>query len=239
MNRSTNGLVLIVEDDPKTSSILSLYLHDDGFKTIQATDGAEALRLWKECQPDFILLDWMIPNLGGIEICRKIRTTSDVPIIMISAKVEEEDRLRGLLTGADDYVIKPFSPREIIARMHAILRRTCPNKGVRRSLFSYLGLVIDPEKHKVTIGGQVVALTHFEFQLLSALTAFPGRVYSREALIQTLYPNGEANVLDRTIDVHIRKLREKIEADPAQPAYIRTVRGIGYQFSEEEVFEAV
>jgi len=239
MNQFSNGLVLIIDDDPKTSSILSLYLHDEGYETLQATDGAEALRLWKEGRPDFILLDWMIPNLTGIEICRKIRATSDVPIIMISAKVEEKDRLRGLQTGADDYVVKPFSPREIIARMHAILRRTRPNRGACRPLFSYLGLVIDPEKHKVTIGGQAVALTHFEFQLLTALTAFPGRVYSREALLQTLYPNGEANVLDRTIDVHIRKLREKIEADPARPTYIRTVRGIGYQFSEEEVLEAV
>ena len=239
MNSSEQGCVLIVEDDPKTAAILRLYLNDAGFETVEAADGAEALVRWRRRRPDFILLDWMIPRLNGIEICRTIRAASDVPIIMISAKIEEEDRLKGLWIGADDYVVKPFSPREVIARIHAILRRARPADAGRRPVFASRGLLVDPEKHRVTIGGQPVALTHSEFQLLSALIAAPGRVYSREALLHVLYPNGEARVLDRTIDVHIRNLREKIEADPSRPAYVRTVRGIGYRFAEEEALEAV
>jgi len=238
MSLFSRGLILIVEDDQKTASILRLYLEDEGFEILEASDGAQALSLWKAHHPDFILLDWMIPSLNGIEICRFIRSQSDTPIMMISAKVEEEDRLRGLSAGADDYVVKPFSPREIIARMRAILRRTQVRKSVPTT-FSSRGLVVDPEKHKVTIGGVPIALTHSEFRLLKSLISSPGKVYSREALLETLYPNGEANVLDRTVDVHIRNLREKIEADPARPAYIRTVRGLGYQFAEEEALEAV
>jgi len=232
------GLALIIEDDLKTAAILRLYLEEEGFEILEAQDGTEALLLWKRHHPDFILLDWMIPGLSGLEICRHIRRRSDVPVIMISAKIEEEDRLRGLSAGVDDYIIKPFSPREVIARMRAILRRTQTRKG-KRSSFSTRGLVVDPEKHKVSIGGSQVSLTHSEFRLLLSLISSPGRVYSREALLETLYPNGEAKVLDRTVDVHIRNLREKIEVDPARPVYIRTVRGIGYQFAEEEVLETV
>lgn len=230
---SKRGTILIVEDDRKTAGILSLYLRKEGFDTLETDDGLEALALFKRRRSIFILLDLMIPRLDGIELCKKIRQESDVPIMMVTAKVEEVDRLVGLSLGADDYVVKPFSPREVVARVKAILRRTAHRDEALSKILSFEGLTLHPEKHKVLLHGEPLQLTHLEFKLLSTLMAAPGRAFSRDALLERIYPRGEAVVLDRTIDVHIRNLREKIEKNPAKPRYIKTVRGLGYQFADE------
>jgi len=232
MGYSSKDSILIVEDERKTASILSLYLQKEGFDTVEAYNGIDALSLFKKQRPIFILLDLMIPRLDGIEVCKKIRQESDVPIMMITARVEEVDKLIGLSIGADDYVVKPFSPREVVARVKAILRRAGHRQEVSTKTLSFQGLILYPEKHKVTLHGSPLALTHLEFKLLQTLMASPGRAFSREALLEKIYPRGEATVLDRTIDVHIRNLREKIEKNPARPRYIKTVRGLGYQFAE-------
>jgi DNA-binding response OmpR family regulator len=231
MEHSPKESVLIVEDDRKTASVLSLYLQKEGFDTIEAANGADALALFKKRRPVFVLLDLMIPKLDGLEVCKRIRQDSNVPIMMVTAKVEELDKLVGLSIGADDYVVKPFSPREVVARVKAILRRA-RRMGESAAPYSVQGLVVDPAKHTATLHGTPLPLTHFEFQLLAALIASPGRVYSREALLDEIYPRGGVNVLDRTIDVHIKNLRHKIEKDPARPRFIKTVRGAGYRFAE-------
>jgi DNA-binding response OmpR family regulator len=177
-----------------------------------------------------VLLDLMIPQIGGIEVCRRIRKTSDVPIMMVTARVEEADRLTGLEIGADDYVVKPFSPREVVARVKAILRRVRPQTaGVP---IRHLDFEVDLERHQVRCRGVAVPLTALEFRLFQTLVAALGRVFSRDALLSNIYPTGDVNVLDRTIDVHIKNLRQKIEAHPTRPRYIKTVRGVGYQFAE-------
>lgn len=233
MELPVKGTILIVEDDRKSASVLSLYLQKEGFETVEATNGIDALLLFKKKQPIFVLLDLMIPKLDGIEVCKKIRQESDVPIMMVTAKVEEVDRLVGLSIGADDYVVKPFSPREVVARVKVILRRFRRHEKGFHKPFVFQDLTVDPEKHSVTLHGSPLPLTQFEFKLLVTLIAAPGRVFSREALLDEVYPRGEINVLDRTIDVHIKNLRQKIEKNPARPRYIKTVRGIGYQFTEK------
>jgi DNA-binding response OmpR family regulator len=233
MSQSPRGTILIVEDDRKTASILSLYLRKEGFETVEAYNGLDALSQFKKVRPIFVLLDLMIPEPDGIEVCKTIRQESEVPIMMVTAKVEEVDKLVGLSIGADDYVVKPFSPREIVARVKVILRRARRGMEPPGRPISHRGLTLYPEKHKVTLDGNPLSLTHFEFKLLQTLMASPGRAFSRETLLEKIYPRGEAVVLDRTIDVHIRNLREKIERNPARPRYIKTVRGAGYQFAEE------
>jgi DNA-binding response OmpR family regulator len=231
MEHSPKESVLIVEDDRKTASVLSLYLQKEGFDTIEAANGADALALFRKRRPVFVLLDLMIPTLDGLEVCKRIRQESNVPIMMVTAKVEELDKLVGLSIGADDYVVKPFSPREVVARVKAILRRS-RRTGEPAAPYSVQGLVVDPARHTATLHGTQLPLTHFEFQLLAVLIASPGRVFSRDALLDEIYPRGGVNVLDRTIDVHIKNLRHKIEKDPARPRFIKTVRGAGYRFAE-------
>jgi DNA-binding response OmpR family regulator len=233
MTPAPRSPILIVEDDRKTASILSLFLRQEGFDTVEAHDGQEALALFRKRRPVFVLLDLMIPRLDGIEVCKQIRRESDVPIMMVTARVEEVDRLVGLSIGADDYVVKPFSPREIVARVRVILRRARAGEAAARRPLSIGGLALDAERHKALLDGEPLALTHLEFRLLQVLMAAPGRVHSREELLNKLSPQGAANVLDRTVDVHIKNLRHKIEADPARPRYIKTVRGVGYQFAED------
>lgn len=231
--RAERGSVLIVEDDRKAAGILSLYLRKEGFETVETHDGLEALALFRKRPWRFILLDLMIPHLDGIELCKKIRQESEVPIMMVTAKVEEVDRLIGLSLGADDYVVKPFSPREVVARVKTILRRTERREEILPAPLSFKGLTLYPEKHKVLLHGNPLPLTHLEFRLLFTLMSSPGRAFTRDLLLEKIYPKGETIVLDRTIDVHIRNLREKIEKNPAKPRYIKTVRGLGYQFAEE------
>jgi DNA-binding response OmpR family regulator len=225
--------ILIIEDDKKTASLVALYLDREGFKTMVAHDGRQGLALAKRHSPIFVILDLMLPKLDGWEVCRQIRRFSDVPIIMLTAREEEVDRISGLTLGADDYVVKPFSPRELVARVKAILRRgrLSPEKDNR--VLSYKDLILNPKKRKVSLKGRSVQLTPHEYSLLQALMAFPGRIFTRDELINHLYPAGEALVIDRVIDVHIGKLRQKIEDNPSAPRYILTARGMGYHFAED------
>ncbi len=224
--------ILVVEDDKKTASLIRLYLEREGFQTVIAYDGQQALELAEQHRPIFVILDLMLPVLDGWEVCRRIRQSSDVPILMLTARGEEVDRVSGLTLGADDYVVKPFSPRELVARVKAILRRGRTEAPGQEKVLSFDALTLDLKKHKVTLEGRSVLLTPHEFKLLETLMADPGRVYAREELLARLYPRKEATVIDRVVDVHIGKLRQKIEKDPSNPRYILTVRGIGYQFAE-------
>jgi DNA-binding response OmpR family regulator len=181
--------------------------------------------------PMFVILDLMLPRMDGWEVCRELRRLSNTPILMLTARGEEIDRVSGLTLGADDYVAKPFSPRELVARVKAILRRIRPAPSPSQKVRSHGGLVLDLEKRTVHFNGLPLSLTPHEYRLLQALMSAPGKVFTRSELLDHLYPMGEA-VIDRVIDVHIGKLREKIEKDPARPRLILTVRGIGYQFEE-------
>ena len=234
MNHGTGaGLVLVAEDDKHTSALVALYLEREGFTTLAAGDGRQALELARQYQPCFVILDIMLPMMDGWEVCRELRRTSDVPILILTARDEELDRIVGFSIGADDYVVKPFSPRELVARVKAILRRTRLNPERGHTQLSYKDLTLDRAKRKVTLRGQPVALTPTEYTLLLALMSAPGRVFSRPELLDHLYPSGDA-VVDRVVDVHVGKLRQKIEADASRPHYILTVRGVGYQFTEGE-----
>lgn len=224
--------VLIVEDDPNTAKLIQTYLEREGFATVIAYDGRQALTLVGRHQPLFVILDLMLPEIDGWDVCRRLRSTSNVPILMLTARQEEIDRIMGLSLGADDYVVKPFSPRELVARVKAILRRTQSANWPANQVLQAAGLVLDPEKHKVTLDDRPVNLTSSEYKLLHALMAVPGRVFSRDELLDRFYQHGEV-VVDRVIDVHIGKLRQKIEQDPAVPRFILTVRGFGYKFTDE------
>lgn len=226
------GRILIVEDDKKTASLVSLYLEREGFQTVLASDGLQALELARRHKPVLIILDLMLPRLDGWEVCRQLRQTSTVPILMLTARGEEVDRVSGLTLGADDYVAKPFSPRELVARVKAILRRARPQSPEGKNFLSHQNLMMDLEKRRATLNGRPLSLTPHEYKLLEALMSSPGKVFTRAELLDRLYPRGEA-VVDRVIDVHVGKLREKIEEDPASPRYILTVRGVGYQFAED------
>lgn len=225
------GPILIVEDDENTASLVETYLEKEGFATLKAADGETALRLARMHSPGFVILDIMLPRLDGWEVCRRLRTFSDVPILMLTAREEEIDRVTGLSLGADDYVVKPFSPRELIARVKAILRRTRGPVPRVTDLYRANGVEVDLQKHTVTRQGEPISLTSAEFKLLVALIHAPGRVFSRSELLSHFYQDGET-VIDRVIDVHIGKLRQKLEPDPTHPRYILTVRGFGYKFSE-------
>ncbi|TKB25074.1 response regulator transcription factor [Desulfopila sp. IMCC35006] len=233
MQHNCAGPVLIVEDDPNTANLIQTYLERDGFQTIKAADGESALRLARLHKPGFVVLDIMLPRLDGWEVCRQLRTFSDVPVLMLTAREEEIDRITGLSLGADDYVVKPFSPRELVARVKAILRRARPMPPAGSEVLTCNDLVVEPEKHRVRLGERPVNLTGSEYKLLCALMRAPGRVFSRSELLSHFYQDGET-VVDRVIDVHIGNLRQKIEKDPARPKFILTVRGFGYTFSEGE-----
>jgi DNA-binding response OmpR family regulator len=227
------GPVLIVEDDRNTAALIKTYLEKEGFQALVVYDGEEALKVIRTAKPGFVILDIMLPKMDGWEVCRRLRSFSDVPVLMLTAREEEIDRVLGLTLGADDYVVKPFSPRELLERVKAILRRARPVQPQKEQLLSRGGLVLDPEKLKVTLHGKPVTLTSHEYKLLYALMRSPGRVFSRSELLDHFYQHGEV-VVDRVIDVHIGKLRQKIEKDPASPQYIQTVRGFGYRFTDED-----
>ena len=227
--KALSSPVLIAEDDKKTASLVSLYLEKDGFETIIAHDGKQALDLAREKRPVCVILDIMLPLVDGWDVCREIRSFSDVPIIMLTARREEMDRISGLTMGADDYVVKPFSPRELVARVRAVLRR---GRTRQETVLTYGDLTMDLEKRMVSLKGKPVFLTPHEYRLLEALLSAPGKSFTREELLEHLYPKGEAVVIDRVVDVHIGKLRQKIETDPASPKLILTVRGMGYRFAE-------
>ncbi len=226
------GPILIVEDDKKTASLIALYLEREGFETVVAYDGQQALELAERHHPGFVILDLMLPVIDGWEVCRRLRQSSDVPILILSAREEEVDRVSGLTLGADDYVVKPFSPRELVARVKAILRRGRLPTTKDKKVLSYEGLVLDRDKRTVKLNNRLILLTPHEFNLLQTLMAFPGKAFTRNELLTCLYPRHEAIVIDRVVDVHIGKLRQKIEKDPSDPRFILTVRGTGYKFSE-------
>jgi len=225
------GTILVVEDDRNTAALVARYLEREGFACVQIHDGGEALAAFERCRPVFVILDLMLPGLDGFSICQKLRETSEVPVLMLTAREEEVDRVAGLSLGADDYVVKPFSPRELVERVKAVLRRSRRFAPLPSPVLTLGGLELDPDKHRLIRDGSVVSLTSWEFKLLQVLMTAPGRAFSREELLSACYQNSEA-VIDRVIDVHIGKLRQKIEPDPAHPTYILTVRGHGYAFRE-------
>ena len=221
--------VLVVDDDVKTVELVKLYLNRDSYRVFTAYDGTEALRLARECHPHLIVLDLMLPGIDGLEICRTLRDESDVPIIMLTAKTTDEDKLTGLGLGADDYVTKPFSPRELAARVRTVLRRLPGEHGPDE--IKYGQLTVNFFRHEVTLARRLLNLTEAEFRLLGVLIKEPGRVFSRAQLIEKAL-GYDYEGFDRTIDVHILNLRRKLESDPSHPRYIKTVYGAGYKFSE-------
>lgn len=236
MNKGLGHPILIVDDDGKISSLIASTLQNEGFTTVCAGDGDEALTLAEKHNPGLIILDVMLPKTDGIEVCRQIRSRSDVPILMLTVKSEEFDKVLGLSIGADDYLTKPFSPRELVARVKAILRRSLPKTPGSPKRFKHLELEIDFDKCKVTVQGKEITLTVYEYKILHALASSPGRVFSREDLIQKIYSYQDVSVVDRVIDVHIGNLRAKIEKDSSHPQYVLTVRGMGYKFAEPEAY---
>lgn len=224
--------ILIVEDDQNTAALVAAYLKREGFATVLVHEGGRAIQAARECAPVFVILDVMLPGVDGWEICRALRKSSNVPILMLTAREEEVDRVAGLAMGADDYVVKPFSPRELVERVKAILRRSRPAAPDAPAVLARQGLELDPEKRRVSRDGRPVLLTSSEYKILLALMGSPGRAFSRDELLNHCYHHGEA-VIDRVIDVHIGKLRQKIEDDPSRPRFILTVRGYGYRFSDE------
>ncbi len=225
--------VLIVEDDRNTAALVATYLEREGFQPIQVHDGQEGLERARRESPMFVVLDVMLPKMDGWEVCRQLRRESDVPILMLTAREEEIDRVMGLSIGADDYVVKPFSPRELVERVKAILRRSGQSTVKVLPRLTWQGLEMDLEKFQVRVDQVLVELTAAEFKLLHALMKTPGKVFSRGELLSHLYDNPEA-VVEKVVDVHIGKIRQKVESDPAHPVRILTVRGFGYRLAEEE-----
>ena len=226
--------ILLVDDEESIQRLLAYPLEREGYRVVQARDGEEALRRFGEQAVDLVLLDVMLPKLDGLEVCRRLRTTSAVPIIMLTARDDEVDKVLGLELGADDYITKPFSIRELRSRIRAVLRRASLVSELRAAGEEVLqvdGLEVDPVKRTVTADGNPVQLTYVEFELLRTLATHPGRVYTRQTLLESVWGDS-AYREPRTIDVHIRHLREKIEPDPGEPAFIFTVRGVGYRFRD-------
>ncbi len=224
--------VLVVDDDPNIVNLVRLYLGHDGHKVLAAADGKEGLRLAREAHPDLIVLDILLPGMDGMEVCRALREESTVPIIMLTARVEEEDRLAGLDLGADDYVTKPFSPRELAARVRAVLRRTAKEALERGPAeLSYKDIKVDLRRRSVLVAGAPVQLTPTEFRLLVAFMRDPGRVFTRDQIIDQVF-GYDFDGFDRTVDAHVSKLRRKLERASNSPSYIHTIYGVGYRFGD-------
>jgi DNA-binding response OmpR family regulator len=221
--------VLVVDDEPTIREVVVGYLQREGFKTVEAADGNRARELLEQDPPDLVVLDVMLPGTDGLELCRWIRSRSRLPVILLTARGEESDRIVGLELGADDYVTKPFSPRELAARVRTVLRRAEPDAAAEERL-SYDGLVIDSSTREVTKRNEALRLTAREFDLLWFLASHPRRVFSREQLMRRVW--GYSAALDTgTVTVHVRRLREKIEDDPSHPRHLETVWGVGYRFA--------
>jgi len=226
--------ILLVDDEEAVRKVLTFPLERDGYTVVQAADGEEALVRFDDQPVDLVVLDIMLPKLDGLEVCKQLRSRSSVPIIMLTARDDELDKVVGLELGADDYITKPFSIREFRSRVRALLRRArAPRQGpeLREEQLAVDGLVLDVGRRTVSSNGSPVQLTYVEFEILRTLMAHPGRVYSRRMLLEVLW--GSADFRDpRTIDVHVRHLREKLEADASRPEYILTVRSVGYRFRD-------
>lgn len=227
-------VVLVVDDEPKIAQIVLSYLAQRGYDGVWAPDGHQALALFERHRPALVILDLMLPGMPGEDVCRAIREKSRVPIIMLTAKTAEESILEGLGIGADDYVVKPFSPRQLMARVEAVLRRAPPEDPSPADRLTFQGgdLVIDTLRHEVRRGQRPVALTPTEFDLLLTLARRPGRAFTREELILQALGEGYEG-FDRVIDSHIKNIRRKLEDDPRAPRYIRTIHGVGYSFGGE------
>jgi DNA-binding response OmpR family regulator len=225
-----NRKILVVDDDRKTVDLIKLYLEKDGYRVQVAYDGHQALEMSRR-GPDLIVLDLMLPAVDGLDVCRIVRAESKVPVIMLTARTTEEDRLAGLDTGADDYITKPFSPRELVARVRAVLRRVGDGDREPRAL-EHDGLLVDFIRHEVRLRGEIVHLTPREFNLLATLAREPGRAFSRLELLERVFGYNYEG-FERTLDVHVMHLRKKIERDPSNPDYVLTVYGRGYKFNED------
>jgi DNA-binding response OmpR family regulator len=228
-----SSTILLVDDEDSIQKLLAYPLEREGYRVLQARDGEEALECFASEHVDLVVLDIMLPKLDGLEVCKRLRAESEVPIIMLTARDDELDKVLGLELGADDYITKPFSIREFRSRVRALLRRAAVSRQVDEDgeLISAEGLTIDLARRLVEVGGRRVQLTYVEFELLRILASHPGRVYSRRMLLEALW--GGADYREpRTIDVHVRHLREKLERDPGVPEYILTVRGVGYRFRD-------
>lgn len=223
--------ILVVDDDRKTVDLIRLYLEKDNYRVLVAYDGRQALNLARRRQPGLIVLDLMLPRVDGLDICRILRAESKVPIIMLTAKTTENDKLVGLDLGADDYVTKPFSPRELVARVRAVLRRVRTEKSDGPTELRFGDLVVDFIRHEARFQGASIHLTPKEFRLLETMAKQPGRVFSRLELLEHAF-GFDYGGFERTVDVHVMNLRKKIEPDPSQPTYIQTVYGLGYKFEE-------
>lgn len=224
--------ILIVDDEPKIVKTVRAYLENAGFRVTTAGDGQQALTVYRHEKPALVILDLGLPKMDGLDVARALRRDSNVPLIMLTARVDETDRLIGLELGADDYVSKPFSPRELVARVRAVLRRASPEQEQAPSPITVGSLRIDFERRQVTVDSRAVELTATEFDLLVVLARHPGRVFTRMELLDRV--QGYAfEGYERTVDAHIKNLRQKLESDPKKPTYLLTVYGVGYKFGEQ------
>ena len=228
-----NELILVVDDEPKIVKLAQDYLEQSGFMVLTALDGNTALATARQRRPDLIVLDLSLPGMDGLDVCRALRRESDVPIIMLTARVEEADRLIGLELGADDYITKPFSPRELVARVRSIFRRVQGMLG-QSDIIRIGGLEIDLRGREVNRGGEAIKLAPIEFNVLAALASRPGQTFTRAQLIDRLH-NVEYEGFERSIDSHVKNLRRKLEADSSEPRYVLTVYGVGYKFNGEAI----
>lgn len=224
--------ILIIEDEPELVRVLRSYLEDAGFDVLTAYRGDTGLSMWESRRPDLVILDLNLPGLDGLDVAREIRRNSNTPVIMLTARVEETDQLIGLEIGADDYITKPFSPRVVVARVRAMMRRMERGQELEKVL-QIAGLEIDEQAHTVSRDGQQVVLTPTEFTLLFEMASYPGRVFSRLQLLEATQGTAYEGY-ERTIDAHIKNLRAKLEPDPRNPVYIETVFGVGYRFKKEK-----
>lgn len=223
--------VLVVDDEESLLEVISYSLQEAGFKVATATHAQEARDMLEKLEPNLLILDIMLPDESGFELCRTIRASSSIPILILSAKTDEVDKILGLELGADDYVTKPFSPRELVSRVKALLRRTEGQTERESNVIKIRDLKIDLESHQVFLKEKLLYVTNLEFQILVLLARNPGKVFSRLAILNYLW-GGRFVGDERTVDVHIHNLREKLEADPQKPKYLSTVRGLGYRLSE-------
>ncbi len=228
-----NRKILVVDDDRKTVDLIKLYLVKDGYQVLTAFDGQQALALARKRRPDLIVLDLMLPQVDGLDVSRVLRAESGVPIIMLTARTTEEDKLLGLNLGADDYVTKPFSPRELLARVRAVLRRAGDEQSPVPSEVCIGDLVVDIARHEVRMRGGPIYLTPKEFKLLETLARAPGRAFSRLELLDRVF-GFDYEGLERAVDAHVMNLRKKVEPDPSRPTYIQTVYGVGYKLTEQQ-----
>lgn len=229
--------ILLVEDEKSIRDVVAAYLEKEGFWVTPAADGQQAIDAFEAKKFDIVILDLMLPKVSGEEVCQHIRNESDVPVIMLTAKGEIDDRIAGLNLGADDYLVKPFSPRELVARVRAILRRANADAEPQRDRLVFGDLEIDVTAHRTTVAGKDVDLTASEFKLLTTLARYPGRVYSRMELVERVL-GYDFEGYERTVDSHVKNLRAKIGDDPRAPRYIFTVHGVGYRFEAPEGYEA-